>query len=318
MDWYPWHPARYKEKTLHLTAEQDGIYRRLIDHYMETRRPLPDNDIALARISGVDLACFEHSSSIIRAFFKQRKDGFLNHQTCDEMLNEQDSKLKFRTERAKRAAEKRWSNQVVTEISNASSMPEAMQNSDFDMLENATVNSRDIDTNVSITPLPPKPNIQTNLFDQFWQIYPRQRRGSKDKALTAYKVAIRRGNTEQQILQGGKRYAASSDVARGYAKGCAAWLNDDGFNNEYQSVGAQGSTNSGSRRGFDALATAAAEIQESMDHDAELLRQTNPILYYQQLADQSGRENGIAGSLEAPDTHEHDAAPLGIGYGEEN
>ena len=44
MDWFPWYPERYKNKTLHLTVEQGGIYRRLIDHYMETRQPLPDND----------------------------------------------------------------------------------------------------------------------------------------------------------------------------------------------------------------------------------------------------------------------------------
>ncbi len=60
MDWYPWHYRRYKEKTLHLTAEQDGIYRRLTDCYMETRKPLPDNDLALARIAGVDIDCFKH------------------------------------------------------------------------------------------------------------------------------------------------------------------------------------------------------------------------------------------------------------------
>jgi len=33
-------------------------------------------------------------------------------------------------------------------------------------------------------------------FNQFWELYPRQRRGSKDKALLAYKSALKSGNTE--------------------------------------------------------------------------------------------------------------------------
>lgn len=103
MEWYPFYPALYRAHTMHLTAEQDGIYRRLIDYYMESRQPLPDNDFALARIAGVDNDCFKHASSILRAFFEQ-KNGVLNHKKCDELLDEQDTKSKFYAKRAKKAA----------------------------------------------------------------------------------------------------------------------------------------------------------------------------------------------------------------------
>lgn len=105
--WYPWYPAIFKSDTAHLTAEQDGIYRRLIDHYMETRQPLPDNDHALARLSGVTFECFSPSSNIIRSFFKL-KAGKLNHGFCNQQLDVQDNKRKIRSENGKNAAEKRW------------------------------------------------------------------------------------------------------------------------------------------------------------------------------------------------------------------
>lgn len=111
MDWYPWYPALYRADTLHLTAEQDGIYRRLIDHYMETRMPLPDNDLALARIASVTPECFKNASSILRAFFVHGDDGKLHHKRCNSELDSQDSKSKKYTQRASHAANKRWKKQ---------------------------------------------------------------------------------------------------------------------------------------------------------------------------------------------------------------
>lgn len=71
-------------------------------------------------------------------------------------------------------------------------------------------------------------------FDDFWDVFPRQRRGSKQNAKKAYIKAIKEKRaTEQQILQGAKNYGQSDEVARGYAKGTAAWLNDNRWANDY-------------------------------------------------------------------------------------
>lgn len=126
MDWYPFYPALFRADTMHLTAEQDGIYRRLIDHYMETGHPLPDNDTALARIAGVSAECFMHASSIVRAFFKHKNDGYLYHKRCEMILNQQNTMQKTRSEIAKKAAEKRWKIQQDKCIEHASSNAQAM------------------------------------------------------------------------------------------------------------------------------------------------------------------------------------------------
>lgn len=72
-------------------------------------------------------------------------------------------------------------------------------------------------------------------FEAFWEAYPKQRAGNKQKALAAYVRALREKRSDAAGLQKAvELYAASDEVARGFAKGCAAWLNNDRFNDEYR------------------------------------------------------------------------------------
>jgi hypothetical protein len=78
-------------------------------------------------------------------------------------------------------------------------------------------------------------------FDEFWDLYPKQRAGSKAKAHASYmKVLKEKRATEEHLLAKVKEYAKSREVREGFAKGCAAWLNDDRFNSDYN-----GGTNNG-------------------------------------------------------------------------
>lgn len=107
MEWYPFYFQLYKSDTMHLSPYDDGCYRRLIDYYMESRSPLPDNDHALARIIGDSLANgVANSLAIIRPFFKA-KNGLLFHKRCDAILEEQDRRAKKLSENGKKGAEKR-------------------------------------------------------------------------------------------------------------------------------------------------------------------------------------------------------------------
>jgi len=75
-----------------------------------------------------------------------------------------------------------------------------------------------------------KIQAEPDLFEQFWQAFPRQRRGDRDKALTAYRKALAK-TTEDKIHAAVIRYASSRDVAQGFAAGAAAWLNNAGYDN---------------------------------------------------------------------------------------
>ena len=73
---------------------------------------------------------------------------------------------------------------------------------------------------------------RTALFDEFWELYPRKRRGNKQKAKSAYEKALKEERaTEEEILQGTKNYVDSNPGD--YAKGCQAWLNNDGWSHQY-------------------------------------------------------------------------------------
>lgn len=109
MDWYPWYPALYRADTLELTLEQDGAYRRLLDHYMETRLPLPDNNTALARIIGISINEFQAIAPQVKCKFKTKGD-HLHNKRCDIELNRQDGLSKKRSNVAKAAHKKRNEN----------------------------------------------------------------------------------------------------------------------------------------------------------------------------------------------------------------
>jgi uncharacterized protein YdaU (DUF1376 family) len=119
IEWYPWYPALFRADTMHLSAEQDGIYRRLIDHYMETRQPLPDNDSALSRIAGVNSDAWAIAAAIVRPFFKPTKDGKLHHRRCDAELDRQDGRNRSQSEKGKKGAEARWNKSTTLQSINS-------------------------------------------------------------------------------------------------------------------------------------------------------------------------------------------------------
>lgn len=70
-------------------------------------------------------------------------------------------------------------------------------------------------------------------FQEFWKLYPKDRAGSKEKAKAAYLKALTRA-TKEEINGAVEKYRTSSEVTRGYAKGAAAWLNDDRWTSDYR------------------------------------------------------------------------------------
>ena len=77
-------------------------------------------------------------------------------------------------------------------------------------------------------------NIKEN-FDEFWSLYPKDRIGNKAKAYSAFcKVIKEKRATIDKLIASVKSYARSEEVHKDVAKGCAAWLNDDRFNQNYK------------------------------------------------------------------------------------
>ena len=86
-----------------LSLTEHGAYRLLIDHYMMTEKPLPDDDQALARIIGATPKEWARITMVIRAFFVP-ENGMLRHKRCDEELARQ----KDKTRGGQMSAGRRW------------------------------------------------------------------------------------------------------------------------------------------------------------------------------------------------------------------
>jgi uncharacterized protein YdaU (DUF1376 family) len=101
LDWYPFFINDYRRDTYHLTLEEDGAYRRLIDEYMVTRAALPNDDAALARIVGIPKTEWDRLAPVVRRFFRMRNDK-LFHKRCEQEIRAQNARHNRNSERAKK------------------------------------------------------------------------------------------------------------------------------------------------------------------------------------------------------------------------
>lgn len=67
-------------------------------------------------------------------------------------------------------------------------------------------------------------------FDEFWKTYPRK--VGKQKALTKYKAALKRANSEQQIIDGAQRLSDDPNRVDQYTPHATTWLERDGWNDD--------------------------------------------------------------------------------------
>lgn len=99
-----------------------------------------------------------------------------------------------------------------------------------------SISNTDVTSNTDSreSPLYISPQKFEREFEEFWELYPRQRRGNKQKAYKAYiRVIKEKRATSENLLIAVNKYSNSDEVKRGFAKGCEAWLNDDRFNTNY-------------------------------------------------------------------------------------
>lgn len=210
------------------------------DLLAKTRRLSPQ-EIGEAVIAACEMA-FEGST--------EYKPAQANAQAFFNMLNdwtaESKDALKAQRTRAKKGAQARWQKSEVLDGTQA--FTKEMPKQSFTQCHTET--DTDTETDIKETkkksepePLLPKPKPQTlqdAVFDLFWSAYPKQRAGAKDKARSAFYAALKRHKEldGMQLVAKARQYAGSDEVARGYAKGAQAWLNDDRFLQDYKPAGA--------------------------------------------------------------------------------
>lgn len=103
-------------------------------------------------------------------------------------------------------------------------------------------------------------------FEKFWVTFPKKRIGNKEKSFQAYSKALKeKRGTMEGIQDGAERYAKSDEVRRGFAKGCAAWLNDDRWNSDYSDNTTQGISSGGEASYMDRIKAGVLKAAQESD-----------------------------------------------------
>ncbi len=114
MNYYPFHIGDYASATRHLSWDEDCAYRRLLDTYYTTEKPLPLEMRAVCRLAMAHTeAQREAVQVVLDEFFEQTPDGWVNSRADAEIdsmrvkQSAQDDKAKHETDRMRRYRERR-------------------------------------------------------------------------------------------------------------------------------------------------------------------------------------------------------------------
>lgn len=86
MNYYPHHIGDYLRDTAHLTATEDGTYRRMLDLYYASENPLPlDTDWLCKLVRAREDYEREAVSIVLHQFFEKMEDGWHNKRADEEI-----------------------------------------------------------------------------------------------------------------------------------------------------------------------------------------------------------------------------------------
>ncbi len=176
MNYYPFHIGDYASKTRHLSWDEDTAYRRLMDVYYTTEKPIPlDVRQACRLVMAQTDAQREAVETVLQEFFEQTENGWVNHRVERELASMREKQNKQREK-----ANKRWSkpqhdqNDAVASKTDAVAMPPTPTPTPTptpvvkeNPLPLSGVGATDPPADPKVHEFPPG-------FDRFWQAYPRK------------------------------------------------------------------------------------------------------------------------------------------------
>ncbi|TEA78659.1 YdaU family protein [Allopusillimonas ginsengisoli] len=86
MNYYPHHIGDYITATAHLTMVEDGAYRRLLDLYYSSEKPLPAERKAVYRLARARAKEEQQAIDVVLDEFFEQTDSGWTHSRCDEEI----------------------------------------------------------------------------------------------------------------------------------------------------------------------------------------------------------------------------------------
>lgn len=213
MYYYRFHIGDYKKSTDHLTNGEDLAYRRLLDMYYESEKPIPLDTQWVARRLRVDLQDVE---IVLEEFFVKAEAGFV-HQYCEKQIAAYNKRANANKTNGAKGGRRKTENPLGSD-----SVTHSVPNGNPSETHQASLtnNQEPITNKKSNTPN----KFDDPMFDLFWDTFADKRgRGGAEKV---WKRINPDHELAKQIIEGAKRYAQSRGKDRQYWKQAQGWLND--------------------------------------------------------------------------------------------
>lgn len=122
MNYYEHHIGDHLKRTVHLTAVEEGVYRRLLDRYYTTEQPLPADVRECCKLARATTKAERDAvRDVLKDFFLLGEDGHHQSRVDEEIARFKDKKTK-----AQRSANARWGAQRTQSEGNANAYANAM------------------------------------------------------------------------------------------------------------------------------------------------------------------------------------------------
>lgn len=206
MIWYKFFLADYIKDTHHLADAEDLAYRRLIDMYYLTEKPIPLDIPTVARKIRLDLDVVE---LVLKEFFEEQEDGYHNNR-CDKELGKYQHQVKVN----QGLNERRW--QAKKSQSDSESGANRVPNQISDIRKNIKTIS----------------SAEPTRFEDFWSVWPASKRKVAKVACKTKWAKHGLDSIAEQILSHVRAMKATEQWTSGFEPAPLTYLNQRRWEDE--------------------------------------------------------------------------------------
>ena len=168
MIWYKFHVGDYITHTMHLTDAEDLAYRRLLDLYYLSEKPIPDDIGAVCRKIRLDRDVVE---PVLNEFFERSVDGWLNTR-CEEEIRKYTKVVEINKVIAKKSAKARHERAVKKRSSKGSERSVDEASTERERTDNQTETETEKEKEKNKHPS----STASTAFENFWKTWPASKR----------------------------------------------------------------------------------------------------------------------------------------------
>lgn len=207
MIWYKFHLGDYITHTMHLSDAEDLAYRRLLDLYYMSERPIPLDTESVSRRIRLDLDITE---SVLKEFFERTEEGYRNHR-CDIEIGKYQHQVATNTLLGKRGGRPK-----KTESEPNQNRTETLTEEE----KEKTISS------------------QATRFEDFWSVWPTSKRKVGKAAVQAKWKAKHLDKVADQIIAHVSSMKTSEQWTSGFEPAPMTYINQRRWEDENQAAGA--------------------------------------------------------------------------------